>query len=351
MAFYQCSKCKNKWQYNISKCPDCFLSIERIKNGKVKVIGTSKVSIPTILHPKVPYFVLILEDEKGNRWVQKSAKEYNINDEFALVPLKNKQAVSIWKTKYDIFEAIEKTIQLLGGLEINKNSKILILPTLTAAKHPYFRENTSPDFLENLLEFLKQAGADFKNIKIAAQGFDNLPVETLIQKSQLLNVALKYKITPLDLSKEKFIKKEAGRLSFEISNQAFENDLIINAPILKLDPELKIMGATNNLLTLLSKDSYLFLKEGSHQEILKKINEIVSCFNLAEGIAVKRADKIITYLGLIFASFDSLNLDRIFAETAMIKDLPEYLKDIKIENILVAGRQTDELKYQIQTTY
>jgi len=351
MAFYQCPKCKNKWQYNISKCPDCFSDIERMKNGKVKVVGISKVSIPTILHPKVPYFVLILEDEKGNRWVQKSVEEYNINDEFTLIPQKSKQAVSIWKTKYDIFEAIEKTIQLLGGLKINKDSKILILPTLTVAKHPYFRENTSPDFLENLLEFLKQTGANFKNIKIATQSFDNVPVEALAQKSQLSNVALKYKISPLDLSKEKFIKKEASGFSFEISNQAFENDLIINTPALKLDPELKIMGATNNLLTLLSKDSYLFFKEKGREGLLKKMNEVVSCFNLAEGIAVKRTDKIITYLGLVFASFDSLNLDRTFAETAIIKDLPEYLKDIKIENILIAGRQIDELKYQIQATY
>ncbi len=351
MAFHQCPKCKNKWQYNISKCPDCFLDIERVKNGKVKVIGISKVNIPTILHPRIPYFVLVLEDEKGNRWVQKSVKEYNINDEFILTPLKDKQAVSIWKTKYDIFETIEKTIQLLGGLEINKNSKILILPTLTAAKHPYFRENTSPVFLENLLEFLKQTGADIKNIKIAVQSFGDLPIEILAQKSQLLNVALKYKVTPLDLSKEKFIKKEVGGLSFEMSNQAFENDLIINTPVLKLDPELKIMGATNNLLTLLSKDSYLLSKEKGHQKLFKKLNEVVNCFNLAEGIAVKRTDKIITYLGLVFASFDSLNLDRIFAEISMIKDLPEYLKDIKIENILVAGRQIDELKYQIQTIY
>ena len=127
--------------------------------------------------------------------------------------------------------------------------------------------------------------------------------------------------------------------------------MIINAPVLKLDSELKIMGAANNLLTLLGKDTYELLKQNNNQQMLRKLNETIQCFNLAEGIAVRRTDKIIAYMGLVFASFSALNLDRMFLEIAMIKDLPEYLKDIKIDDIQTAGRHPDELKYQIQTIY
>ncbi len=342
MAFFQCSKCKNKWQYNISKCPDCFLELERTKNTKTKVIGISDVKISSVLHPKTPYFVLVLEDEKGSRWVQKSIKEYEIGEKFSLTGSENKQTVSIWKVKYDILETVEKTIELIGGVKINEDSRILLLPTLTLAKHPYFAENTSPEFLESIIKFLIQCGADSKNIKIASQSFDDIPVEASAQKSQLLQTALKYKITVLDLAQTKFIEKNTDNFAVQISEQVFQNDLIINLPILKLDSKTKIKGATDNILKLLSKKSYL---NADYQNILKKINKVLPEYlNLAEAISIQKTNKIVTYLGLVLASFNSLNLDRIFAEIIMTENLPEYLKDIKIENIPITGRHLDELK-------
>ena len=350
MAFFQCSKCKNKWQHNISKCPDCFLELERIKGVEIEVIGISDVKISSILHPKTPYFVLVLEDEKGNRWVQKSLKEYKIGEKFSLTSSQNKQAVSVWKVKYDILEAVEKTVELMGGIKINKDSKILILPTLISAKHPYFAQNTSPEFLESVIKFLKQKGVDLKNIKIASQSFDDVPIEVSAKKSQLLLIALKYKIAVLDLAQTSFVEKEINGSSVQVSEQVFKNDLIINLPILKLDSKTKIKGATDNVLTLLSKKSYL--SSGKTNELLEKINTILpECLNIAEAISVQRSDKIVTYLGLVFAGFNSLNLDRIFSEITMIKNLPEYLKDIKIENIPITGRCLDELKYDIEKTY
>ena len=116
MAFYSCPKCKKTWQYPIEKCPNCFLKLEKLKSTKIRVAGISKVQIPTMFHPKTPYFVLLLEDENGNKWVQKTVKEYEIGDLFKVEPCTDKKAVAIWRVKYDIFEAIEMVIELLGGI-------------------------------------------------------------------------------------------------------------------------------------------------------------------------------------------------------------------------------------------
>ncbi|PIV64877.1 MAG: hypothetical protein COS09_02525, partial [Candidatus Nealsonbacteria bacterium CG01_land_8_20_14_3_00_12] len=188
--FYRCSKCKKIWQYPIERCPDCFSDLERIKSEKIKVIGISKVTIPTIFHQKIPYFVLVLEDENGNKWTQKSIKEYKIGDLFKVEPCTDKNAVAIWRIKYDILEAIEKVIELLGGPPPNLGwgTKILILPTLVSPKHPYLAINTNPKFLESLIKYLIEIGGDVKNIKVAAQSFDETPIEASAQKSQLLNV-------------------------------------------------------------------------------------------------------------------------------------------------------------------
>lgn len=351
--FYKCKKCKKTWQYSIKKCPDCFLELERIESEKIKIIGVSKVNIPTILHPKVPYFVLLLEDEKGNRWTHKSMKEYKIGDDFLLEALEKKETVAVWRAKYDILEAIEKSIDLIGGIKLTKDSKILILPTLLSPKHPYFSENTSPQFLEATIQYLIQLGVDTKNIKVASQSFNDFPIEASAQKSQLLRVCNENKIVPLDLSKTNFVKKEKDGFLFEVSEEVFNNDLIINLPILKIDSGMKVKGAVENVLKFLKKESYLSLKYlHQYQDLLINIQSVLPDYlTIGEAISIQKSTKFTSFLGLVLVSFNPFNLERVFAEIAMLKDLPEHLKDIKVESVPIRGRQIEELQYNVEKFY
>ena len=349
MAFYQCSKCKKTWQYPIEKCPDCFQVLERLSERKAKVIGVTRVAIPTILHPRVPYFVLVLEDENGNKWAQKSSREYKMGEEFNFEPNTDKGAVAIWRVKYDVLEAMEKVVELTGGLsEINSQTKILILPALSAPKHPYFAQNTNPRFLDAMLRCLKKRGAESQNIKVAAQSFDEIPIEASAQKSQLLDVCLQHQITPLDLAKSNFLKKEKEGFAYEVSEEAFNSDLIINSPILKLNSKLGVSGAVENSLKFLKKESYLSLQYlYSREEIMDKLQEVLpSYLTIADANTIQKTSGFTALLGLALASFNPLNLDRVFAEITMIEDLPEYLKKIKIEDIPIAGRAIQELQYE-----
>jgi len=375
--FYQCPKCKKIWQYPIEKCPDCFLNLERLKSERIKVIGISKVTIPTLLHPKVPYFVLVLEDEESNKWAQKSIEEYKIGEEFKLEPNQDKNAVAIWRIKYDILESIEKIIELIGNIKIDQKSKILILPTLISPKHPYFAVNTNPRFLESLIKYLIKIGGDTKNIKVAAQSFDETPIEATAQKSQLLDVCLKNQITPLDLAKGNFVKKTQDGFTFEISEEVFNSDLIINLPILKLDSKLGVKGATENTLKFLKKESYLSLQHlhsqdsnpptargarderegggrvgvpafGGAPEIMEKLQKVLPNYlTIADGLTIQKTNGFTAFLGLILASFNCFNLDRVFGEIVMVNDLPEYLKKIKIEDIPMTGRKVGEVQYNL----
>ena len=345
--FYQCPKCKKIWQYPIEKCPDCFSGLEKLLTKEAKVIGISQVTIPTLLHPKVPYFVLVLEDEKGNKWVQKSFKEYKIGDWFKTESRGDKKAVAIWRIKYDILEAIEKIIELIGNIKISQKSKILILPTLVSPMHPYFAVNTNPRLLESLIKYLIKIGGETKNIKVAAQSFDETPIEAMAQKSQLLDVCLKNQITPLDLAKGNFVKREKNGFTFEISEEVFNADLIINLPISKLDSKLGVKAATENTLKFLKKESYLSLQYlHSQEEIMEKLPGVLPDYlTIADGLTIQKTNGLTTFLGLILASFNSFNLDRVFGEIVMVKDLPGYLKKVKIEDIPMAGRTIEEVQY------
>ena len=347
MPFYQCPQCKNKWQYPLEKCPDCFLEVGKIASEKIEVIGVSKVNIPSILHPKVPYFVLVLEDEKGNRWVQKSEKEYQIGQQYILRPASDKKAVAIERIKYDISEAIERVVYLVGGIKLDQNSKILILPTLVAPKHPHLAENTSPQFLNHTIKYLLKRKVNSANIKIAGQSFNDFPLEASMKKSKLWSVCQENKVIPLDLSKKGFLKKGGGRFSFFVSKETLKADIIINLPILKLDAQLKIKGAAYNALKLLKKESFSLLLP-QLQELLKEFpKELPQILTIAEANVIQRKNKQTVFLGLVLASFNPLNLDRVSAEIAMETDLPEYLKNIKIEGVTIAGRKIKEVQYRI----
>ncbi|MBZ9572165.1 DUF362 domain-containing protein [Patescibacteria group bacterium] len=350
--FYQCPKCQKIWQYPIEKCPDCFLELEKRLSENLKVIAVSRVTIPTILHPKVPYFVLLLETDQGRKFVQKTIKEYKIGDEFKFKKAKDKSAVAIWRVKYDIFEAIEKIFELLG-ITPNQNfwwgAKILILPTLISPAHPYFAKNTNPEVLKNLIKFLIQKGVKREKILVAGQSFNDFPIEASAKKSKFLSVCQENKVQILDFSKTKFKKIKRGDSIFEISEEVFKRDLIINLPILKIDSKLGVRGALENLTKFLKKESFLGLKYLSSQgELILKLKGVLpEILTIADGIKIQKSNGFTAFFGLILASFNPLNLDRVFAEISTI-ELPEYLKSIKIKDIEIVGREIEEVQYNLE---
>jgi len=343
--FYCCPKCKLTWQYPIEKCPECFSELKKEGSQMLKVAGVSKTNIPTILHPKVPYFILLLEDEKGRKFVQKSEKEYKIGDEFKIEISKNKSAVAVWRFKYDLEESIAKLFSLVGEIKLKPETKVLILPTLVSPKHPYLRENTSPEFLKEVLSYLFRKGILPENVKVAGQSFDEIPIEGSVQKSGFFPVFQEMNVAPINLAEGNFVKKD----KFEVSEEISKNDLIINLPIMKTDSDLKIKGALFNLLKLLKKENYLSLKYlSSDEEILKEFKNVLpEILTIAESYRVQRKDQINTLLGINLASFNPLNLDRVFAEIIM-SELPEYLKSIRLEEIEIVGRQIKEVQQPLQ---
>jgi len=334
MVFYQCLKCKKIWQQSIGVCPGCFSELEKVKTTKAKVIGISKVSISSIPHPEVPYFALVLEDELGNKWAHKSVKEYAVGEEINFNSSEN--SVAVWRTKYDIVDSIEKVFSLLS-LSLNENSKIVILPTLVSPNHAYFRDNTSPEFLDAVIQILFEKKIKLENIKIATQNFDEVLIEGMAQKSGLLDVCLKNKIMPLDLSKLNFVKKG----SLEIAEDVLSADVVLNLSMMKMGKAI----ASENVYRVLKKENFAALKYlQSEKDIVNELkNSLTNIITLGEADFVQKQNKTIVCPGLILGSKSFLNLDRVFNEI-VASDIPEILKDIEIQNIEITGRDIKEVK-------
>jgi uncharacterized protein (DUF362 family) len=352
MPFYQCRKCNKTWQYPINKCPNCFVGVVGLESKKIKVIAVSKVNIPSVSHPKIPYFVLLLEDEHGNKWAHKSVKEYDIGDNFVLGKAKGRDAVVIWRIKYDLENAVKKSLSFLNKIKIDKESKILILLTISTPKHPYLLENTSPELLDSIIQHLIDLNLQAKNIRVAGQSFNDFDLESILKKSKLMDVCQKHNIKYIDLAKTNFVEKKRNGLSVSLTEELFNKDLIINLPTIKLDTKLGIIGATENLIKTAEKTSFLKIQKTNRLNELSKIIQdfLPQTLTIAEADRIKKSNRFIAYLGLILASFNCLNLDRVVLDICMKNIVPDYLKDIDTAKIEVVGRQIDEVKYNIEAS-
>jgi uncharacterized protein (DUF362 family) len=345
MAFYQCEKCKLTWQYPIDICPYCFEGLKDKTGKEARVISVSKVTLSTLFHPNAPYCILLLRDENGNTWAQKSSKELEVGSVYAPEPALGQDAVAIWKIKYEPLEAIKKAVALIGGVKLDQSSKVLILPTASAPTHYYFRDNTSPEFFEAALKFLLESGVKVENINVGAQSFDEMPIGAIAQKSGLLKICQKYGIMPADLAALPFEKVGHGG-KYEMSKTALEADFILNLPILKMGQA----QATQNLFRVLKKENYLGLKYlESETAIAESFLELKDkIITIADGENTQRSNKLTAFTGVVLAGRSAMNVDRVFNEITKANRLPELVKDIKVENIPLAGRSILETQYQAE---
>ena len=59
---------------------------------------------------------------------------------------------------YDkVYDAIKKSISLIGGLNIPEGSKVLIKPNLLRPRHPRFGVTTNPEVVRAIIKILKES--------------------------------------------------------------------------------------------------------------------------------------------------------------------------------------------------
>jgi len=339
MVVYKCKKCDKTWQHPVKICPFCLGELERVKcSMRAKVVAVSKVSIPSLLHPKVPYNALVLENDQGVKYAYKTFAEVSVGDMIDYESDSSNKAVSIWRINYESLDGIENIFQL-SGVKISSKD-VLIIPSLNNPNHAYFRENTSPEFLDATISFLKSSGVT--NITVAQQSFSDVPTGVLAQKSGLLDICLKHGITPIDLAEKGFIKR--GEL--EISKAFLEAGTVLNLGIMRAGKA----STTENLFKIVKKDNYSALKYlYSEDRIATGINEYLgNVFNLGESYFIQREDKFTVYWGTIMGSRDSFSLDRVFNHATMTEKMPGFIKGIDIDTIPTVGRSIEEIRRDIK---
>ena len=236
--YYKCEKCNKLWYYPIMACIFCKEKIKRIIPKLLNVKALTEVNSPSFGHKKVPYYVLLLEDEFGNTHVKKSYKKYEIG---IGLDYNEKGKISASTIRYDPYEAIERTTRLLDGFDMDNGTKILIRVDLLDFKF---------SLLQSLVEFLIDNNIKKESITIIYDAeeenrlltkFDigSLGIKTKkLDKEDLHNINLVINLASVDSKKEFDCKSKALYLLFSTLKGNLKNQ----HPMLFASFNQKILG-------------------------------------------------------------------------------------------------------------
>ena len=348
-----CENCNKRWIYPIEKCVYCKSNITKQKGTKIRVVGITKVNIPSPMHPIVPYNILLLEDEHGNRIPKKTMKDYKIGYTYIEQKAKTKDAVAVVKVKYDICEAIKEATELLNSFELEPEDKILIKPSIITAAYSYQAVNTNPDFLNALLSVLFELGVKKDNVIVAEQALIGSGVIDAASKAGILEICKKHDVKFVDISKGPFEEIDLDGYTFNIFKEALSRK-VINTPIMKTNFQFIISGAMENLSRLVDEKTQRAMYFDDIDKILPKlVKAIPNVFTIADATNGMQGQGPLAlgepaFLNLIFASKNAEALDTVFCEVTMLQT-PRYIADNNFnKKIEVVGNELDVLKYPIK---
>jgi len=350
-----CEKCSKKWIYPIEKCVYCKGNTIKQKGSNIKVIGITKVTIPSVMHPIIPYNIILLQDEFGNRLPKKTMKDYKIGDAYVEHKAKTKDGVSVIKVKYDIYESIKEAIGLLNSFELNSGDKILIKISAVIAAYPYQSVNTNPDFLDALLRVLYDYRVKKENIIVAEQALIGSDATDAVAKAGILEICKKHEVNFADISKGPFEELESDGYKFNIYKEVLKRK-IINAPVMKTNFQLGISGAVENLSRLVDEKTQRMMYYDGINKTIPKLMKAIDSFTIADATKGMQGQGPLAsgepaFLNLVYACKNAAVLDTIFCKATDLQ-IPPHVElsrqNLPAKDIEVVGNELDALKYPIK---
>ena len=359
MINWVCNDCNKKWIYAVNKCIYCKKEVTRIEINPKKITGITKVTVPSPLHPIVPYNILLLEDEKGNRLPRKTMKSHKIGDEFVEEKAATENAVSIVKIKYDIYDAVKHALELIN-FEISPDSKILIKPNIIMAAYPYQAVCTNPQVIEAIITLLINKGIKKENITVAEQSVLGEDTTKAAAKAGILSVCKKHSVKFIDLSKTEFEEKMIENHRFKISKEILNSNLIVNVPVLKTHSQLGISVALENMTRVVDIETQKNMAKTNPDEKIAYLNKEIKYLTIADGSIGMQGTGPFTigepaFLNLILASKDPVALDAVFCELGML-NVPDYIKianqnnvgNSNLKEIEIVGNELEAAKLELK---
>jgi len=265
------------------------------------------------------------------------------------------------------FDSISRAIELCGGFaKLDRNDRVLIKPNITYSGWtpiPPYGMVTTSKMVEGLLRLLAEHGC--KDVSIGegtiAEGLGS-NTRRGYKYTGIDRVAKRYGAKLFDLNEGPFERRELGEVKVGISKIALDADFLINVPVLKTHPQVKVSLGFKNLKGCLDIPSRKRFHQKGLEHLICLLNQLLECnLTIIDGIYMleRGADTLMGLAhrkDLIIASRDAFACDCVGTTIMGIKPsqvgyLKEYAegqdRPIDISAIQIVGEDIESLKEKL----
>ncbi len=266
------------------------------------------------------------------------------------------------------FDSIGHAVELCGGFDkLDRNDRVLIKPNITFAgwmPMPPYGMVTTSKMVEGILRLLAEHGC--KDISIGegtvAQGLGS-NTRRGYKYTGIDRVAKRYGAKLFDLNEGPFESRELGGVKIGVSKIALDADFLINVPVLKTHPQVKVSLGFKNLKGCLAIPSRKRFHQKGLDHLICLLNQLVECdLTIIDGIYMleRGADTLMGLAhrkDLIIASRDAFACDCVGAtimgiEPSQVGYLKEYAelrnRPIDVSAIQTIGEDIEPLKEELE---
>jgi len=154
-------------------------------------------------------------------------------------------------------ESLRQAIELCGGLEgVGRDDKILIKPNICLSEWmPLYGMVTTTSVVEGLVQLLVEQGCHDISIGEGPVDVFGLSMHKGYRRMGIDIIARRYGVKLVDLNQGPFRQVDLDGRRAQIGEAAFENDFLINVPVLKTHNQVKVSLGFKNLKGFVSPAS------------------------------------------------------------------------------------------------
>lgn len=291
-----------------------------VKDGEVKTthmgrrlrqyVDVFRNRHPSYLNEQLHFFKCVDETEReqvtiddGIGLAKTLSEIMTLYEESPYSPIGREKAV-IMRAEQDIQGAIEKSIELLGGLNFKKNASVVIKPNVCYHKNVENMVITDPRVLEAIINTVKRRT---KNVIVVESDSHSGTADQRVRKSGVMDLIEKCNVEFLNLSEDDFEEHEVGGFTLQIPKTALKADFFINAP------KVKTCNIEHTFITIAMKNMFGTLANKEKPRLHSKLMEILVFLNRTIRQDLIIVDGIVGMQGLGPVQGEPVNLGLIIS--------------------------------------
>jgi uncharacterized protein (DUF362 family) len=173
-------------------------------------------------------------------------------------------SVSIVRVVGDVAEAVERSVELLGGAKIKKGARLVVKPNLCNSKDPGGMVITDFRIIESVVFMARRATDDITIVES-----DNISgsAEKRVIESGLMKRIDEWGIKFRNLSRDGYEEHDVGGVRFHLPRTVLDADYLINLPKMKTEGHV--------LVTLSMKNLFGTLVEGKKKRLHRYLDDLL----------------------------------------------------------------------------